>query len=141
VRLSLSNAMQDTGTAPTPAVPKSKHEKRMRVGSKTYVVTLTRDEYMALHEQPPVIYHQGHSVPGLITGVEVGSDNSTEVEAMRGLLRERLDDLTHQEQQALLFYFGGMTYRDMAPKLGVSKSTAHRLVHGALRVLRPLGQM
>jgi DNA-directed RNA polymerase specialized sigma24 family protein len=140
VRLSLSSAMQDTGTAPTPAVPKSKHEKRMRVGSKTYVVTLTRDEYMALHEQPPVIYHQGHSVPGLITGVEVGSDNSTEVEAMRGLLRERMSDLTGQEQEALILHYSGVTYRAMGVKLGVSTTTAFRLVRGALAQLRTLKQ-
>ena len=141
-RLSLSYTMQDTGTAP-PAVPTSKHVKRLRVKgrdgvTRTFVSTLTLDEYRALEHKQVVLHHQEQSVPGLVTGVELGEDNSADVARMREQLRGRMDDLTGQEQEALLLHFDGVTYRAMAVKLGVSKSKAHRLVRGAMRELRLL---
>ena len=145
--LSLSRTMVDTGTAPV-AVPKPtfKDKRRMvkgRDGRKhSTLMTLTLEEYRALEPEEagesPVSSRSEQVVPGLVTGAEPGGDNSAEVEQLRQRLRGRMDDLTGQEQQALLLHFEGISYRAMAMTLGVSKSKAHRLVRGAMRELRLL---
>src|SRR5262245_12955470 len=106
--------------------PQPMRGKRMKVGGKTYSVTLTRDEYLALSQRQHVQPRQSYDVAGLITGQDAG-DNSEHVEQLRQELRTNMGYLSSQERDALLLHFDGLSYRAIAAKLGLSKSHVHRM--------------
>jgi DNA-directed RNA polymerase specialized sigma24 family protein len=90
---------------------------------------------------PSGVRHQPYYVAGLIDGEPDAADNSAEVDGLRAVLREQLALLPSLTGEAVLLHHGGMSYRNIGTKLGISKSAAHRIVREGMDTLREnLGQ-